>query len=213
MKENISIKTKWEDLSLKELIQLNELNSANLDEYTLSLNILSILTDKPINFLESISISDFGLLMSKTKFLNTPIPHVKLSKEIELNNRKFTVILNPENMTAGQFIDFKQLTKTKDDLNENYPTIISLFIIPKGHTYNDGYDTKEHATFIYENIPAVLAYSLMDFFSKWFKALSTCFLQSSLKKIKKDKALNQDQKIQVMKQLNKAIHIIQNGGI
>ena len=88
----------------------------------------------------------------------------KRPKKIKINDQVYTINYNIGKLNMAQYIDFQQIIVKKNYL-ENLPALLSIFIIPKGHKYNDDYDIIELRNILENNITLDEALSII-FFSK-----------------------------------------------
>ena len=68
---------------------------------------------------------------------------------------------NPKRLTTAQYIDFKELSSVAGDKTE---VLLSVFLVPHGHKYNDDYDIEEVQKAILEHLPVTEAQSILAFF-------------------------------------------------
>ena len=124
-------------------------------------------------------------------------------------------IINPKSRSGEGKILWKQLKKILDSkkvdyqtfitkpFRESYDKILSIFIIPAGHNYNEGYDILDVQKMIRENMNWVNIQSLLNFILvKYVKSYMR--IQAYLtKKIRKEK--NQIKRDTLMKKLETMI--------
>lgn len=177
MKKN-EIINKWEDISLEMFMEINKIGASDDDEDTKNLKVAALLSNKTLDEIESMPISKTIELISQTHFLFSPAPRVKPNKDLNLNGREYRRMGKTEEMTTAQFIEFQSVAK---NLNDMLVEFISIFIIPKGHKYGDGYDIEQ----VYNDVktmPVVEALGLADFFTKAYrKSLMRTLLFSEAK--------------------------------
>lgn len=84
-------------------------------------------------------------------------------------------------LSIAQFIDL-QMSINKVETNPEY--MLSVFIVPEGHKYNDGYDADEHVKWIRNNVPVAYSNYIINFFLKWYlKSMRRILLFSRLKTV------------------------------
>ena len=124
-------------------------------------------------------------------------------------------IINPKSRSGEGKILWKQLKKILDSkkvdyqtfitkpFRESYDKILSIFIIPAGHNYNEGYDILDVQKMIRENMSWVNIQSLLNFIVvKYVKSYMR--IQAYLtKQIRKEK--NQIKRDTLMKKLETMI--------
>lgn len=166
----------WKDITLKQFYEIKEI--CEIDNKYRVLNLIDTIygidsANLPINELGKYPID----------FLNKEVPNVKLQKIYTLNGRKYDSSCDLTTITVAQYIDFTSYTQ-KD--NPKYEEILSVFFIPKGHQYNDGYDmqqvqddllaldicTIQTAAFFFRNQLLVFLEAFLAYFKKSLKKMN-----------------------------------------
>jgi hypothetical protein len=161
------------------------------DDVSYGIKILSALSDYSEDELMDMPMDEFQSLMAKTSFLNTPMQKLDwkhLGKTITINGKKYNIIKDARKMTAGQYIDYKSYMKDADKFIEMLPYILTVFIIPEGCKYNDGYDIEDLAKELNDNLDLKTALSITDFFqhqSKLSMLTSLRYLKWMMKRMMK----------------------------
>lgn len=215
----ITIKNRWEDITLADMEKITDLQSVKMPDEEKMMDLISILTGINGDELAEIPMTDIITLSAELNFLAQPIPKKVVNPKPEICGRKFYHILNPEQILAGQFLDYKIILE-QEHIDRKLARLIACFTIPEGHTYNDGYDTDELVNFLNENLSVVEGQSLVNFFTIQFNAYSAAILTSSIKKLKqamkKAKTYNEKQNFQtaikIMKKSKEEI-LAQNTGL
>lgn len=215
----ITIKNRWEDITLADMEKITDLQSVKMPDEEKMMDLISILTGINGDELAEIPMTDIITLSAELNFLAQPIPKKVVNPKPEICGRKFYHILNPEQILAGQFLDYKIILE-QEHIDRKLARLIACFTIPEGHTYNDGYDTDELVDFLNENLSVVEGQSLVNFFTIQFNAYSAAILTSSIKKLKqamkKAKTYNEKQNFQtaikIMKKSKEEI-LAQNTGL
>lgn len=70
-------------------------------------------------------------------FLNSAVPKASIKSTYKLNGTKYSAMFDITRLTAGQFIDFRNYSANGAAKLED---ILSVCMIPKGKSYNQGYD-------------------------------------------------------------------------
>lgn len=134
----INMVDSWEDMSINQFIILNQTIQADIPETYKTVNIISVLTGLSVEEVERIPITVFAKLKNQLDFLNTEIPKVKHKDKYNLNGRIYTLNADISSITTAQYIDYQTYIK------ENNPIqMMSLWLIPEGHQYNDGYSMEQ----------------------------------------------------------------------
>ena len=169
----------WSNITLKEFYKIQEIIEVQ-DEWTMY-NLLDYLYD----------IDSAEMPVSKVKqyslgFLNENIDDIDISK---FNDPKYDTNLDLTKVTVAQFVDYNNYIKEKN----NFEKILSVFIVPKGHTYNDGYDLKEVQEDIL-NWPFAVTKKIAFFFIRQLQTFVTLFLhylKDEVKGTNKEKEIQQ----------------------
>lgn len=182
------------------------------DDFTYGMQILSILSDIDEDELMNMPLDDYAALMAKTKFIYTDLNKLDynhLGDKLEINGKKYTILKNARKMTAGQYIDYSNYLK-----NENFfevlPYILTVFIIPKGHKYGDGYDIEELAKELNDNLDVRTAVCISDFFlnQSLFSIKSSLLYLKWMMKRKMKKETNKEMKQKMMEGLEQIEYLM-----
>lgn len=154
----------FEELSIKKYRDL--VNLEKIDDTEYGIMILSILSDMEPDELLDMPLEKFTDLMAQTKFIYGDVEktdYSKLGNVITINGKDYKMVKSARDLTAGQYIDYKSYI-IKDDFLKMLPYILTVFLIPEGHKYNNGYDIVELANEFDENMSIPIALSVSDFF-------------------------------------------------
>ena len=192
MKESkdIKIKNSWDEITISEFLQLIQLQDVN-DDFQLAreVEIMKILTGDPN--IDDLSLPEFKQLMNKVTFMNQPIPETIYPPK-SYNTPKFKYIIKPDltKLTTAQYVDYTNYVKKSEGL-EDLAKILSVFFIPKGFEYGEGYDMDEVIEDIENNVDIVTASSVASFFElqsqTCIKALKDYSIRTMKKAMKKQK--------------------------
>lgn len=182
----------WKDITLRQFNKIQDLLQ-EIDEYT-TLNIIDVLYDVDSANMPAMEV--MNKYAHSLDFLMTTIPtNEKLKDVYIINQREYNSNINLTQMTTAQFVDYQNYAKENPvDISK----CLSVFIIPKGHTYNDGYDLKQVQDDI-KDLDMVTINTLAFFFKKLFVLLLEitllCLTQDTKKMNipteKKEEILNQ----------------------
>lgn len=127
----------------------------------------------------NLPLKDFNEKCKELSFLQKPVPNDLHVKNIKVNGREYYFDGLLGKITTAQYIDFQNHLK-----NEDEQKTFSVFIIPKGHKYNDGYDMEQVFNDILD-VPAPILISASFFFIRQFELFIKIFRRYSLKQMKK----------------------------
>lgn len=154
----------WDSISIQKYYDiLDILDDRDSDEITKNVRLVSLILDKDEDEVWNMSLPDAGELIGKLRFLNDFKLPEKPNMKISLPGyENLEVMKDVSKITVSQYVDFQAFTK--QPLRESFEKILSIFIIPKGKRYNDGYDIIDLQRVIREHLPFVVGQGLLGFF-------------------------------------------------
>ena len=165
----------WKDIKYRTLLDIRE--AANIeDENERVFAIMEAVFGEDVL---DLPLKDFNEKCKELQFLQKEIPNDLHVKDIKVNGREYYFDGLLGKITTAQYIDFQNYQKNNDE----YKTF-SVFIIPKGHKYNDGYDMEQVFNDILD-IPVPVLFSASFFFSRQFELFIKIFRRYSIKQMKK----------------------------
>ena len=165
----------WTDITYRQLLDIRE--AANIkDDNERVYAIMEVVFGESVLDLD---LKNFAMKCKEIEFLQKEIPNDLHIKDIKVNGREYYFDGLLGNITTAQYIDFQNYQKNNDE----YKTF-SVFIIPKGHKYNDGYDMDQVFNDILD-IPVPVLFSASFFFSRQFELFIKIFRRYSTKQMKK----------------------------
>lgn len=164
----------WSNITLRDWYQIQDIISVQ-DEWTMY-NLLDYLynidsSNMPISEVKNYSLA----FMHDLDALN----NVNVDKELDA---RYDVDLDITKLSVAQFIDYQNYSKEE---NPKLEKLISVFVWPKGHTYNDGYDIKQVQEDIL-NWPFAVVKKVGFFLAKQLETfinLTLYYLKADLKKM------------------------------
>lgn len=173
----------YKDINIRKFQQIQEVLKED-DMLSVQAKLIAVVNDMTEEEVLGKKISEYGKLVKTIDFLTTkPCISKKAPKKIILNGRKYDVVTDIRNLTAGQYIDFNSLLQMNE--NDKYlPNILACFIVPEGENYGD-YDIMAVADEIAEYLDVETAMGMMSFFQEWFRLLINSILKSSERVIRK----------------------------
>ena len=179
----------WKDITLEMFYKLRDILACP-DEFTIA-NIIELIYKVDVTNLPITETSKYDISFLEKEL---PIKNVKLKDKYVLNGRKYSSNINLTEVTTAQFIDFTNYSKEKE---VRYEKLLSVFMVPEGHRYNDGYDLMEVQDDILQ-MPIADVKSLAFFMIEQFQAFALIFqhylteeaskMPKELQKITKDAA-------------------------
>lgn len=157
----MNMKYDWNNLTLGKFIELYQITQNETDEDTAIMKSAALLNGLSYDEIMDMPLDRTRKLLETVSFLYTEPKKGKPKKKYTFGDMKLIATLKPEKMTTAQYIDFQAICKMG---NEMLAQFMSIFLIPEGHTYNDGYDNDEVVEAIRNYMTAEEALSLADFF-------------------------------------------------
>ena len=166
---------KWSDIKYRTLLDIRE--AANIeDENERVYAIMEAVFGEDVL---DLPLKDFNEKCKELQFLQKEIPNDLHVKDIKVNGREYYFDGLLGKITTAQYIDFQNYQKNNDEQK-----VFSVFFIPKGHKYNDGYDMEQVFNDILD-IPVPVLFSASFFFSRQFELFIRIFRRYSIKQMKK----------------------------
>ena len=166
---------KWNDIKYITLLDIRE--AANIeDENERVFAIMEAIFGEDVL---DLPLKDFNEKCKELQFLQKEIPNDLHVKDIKVNGREYYFDGLLGKITTAQYIDFQNYQKNNDEQKS-----FSVFIIPKGHKYNDGYDMEQVFNDILD-VPVPVLFSASFFFSRQFELFIRIFRHYSIKQMKK----------------------------
>ena len=153
------------DLPLAKYLKTLEIfNDKYLSDLDKNIEILAIYADTTVDDILKLRPDEAGAYLSEMsdRISSYKPSNSKHPKKININDQVYTVNYNIGKLNMAQYIDFQQ-TIIKKNYLENLPALLSIFIIPKGHKYNDDYDILELRNALENNITLDEALSIIFF--------------------------------------------------
>lgn len=111
----------------------------------------------------NLPITEFQALTAQLGFLFEQPKPTKPKKRYQFGGYDCEVQLKPERLTAAQYIDFKELAPKADEFPE---VLLSVFLVPHGKQYNNGYYPEDLHRVILDHLPITDAQAILAFFLK-----------------------------------------------
>lgn len=161
------------------------------DDLTKTVEIVSIVNKMKIEDVLDLPLEKFKNLVGELNFLSElPVPTQPKDKYV-INGHKYRLCLKPKDITAAQWVDFQAIDK------KDYASLLSVFLIPEGKKYNDGYDIIDCIS-DFKSLPIPEVMSLVAFFFILYRAFTKALLAYSYRMTRKAKT---PEAIQVRKKI------------
>ena len=181
----------WKDITIKDYQNLcKEIDEDYPDDLERSIGLLSCLTGKPIHFYtDEMPMNKLKTELKGLEFIKNPCPKIKLHSTIRVGKKRFKFNLNMRTISAGQYIDFTELVKDKDKINDNLHTILAnLCVEVNWFGFKKKSTIIERADYMLYNMKMPYVFSLTGFFlSNYLRLIkgTNDFLESEIAKMRK----------------------------
>lgn len=161
----------WDKLPIKYLKKINLINRDNsISTEDKLLKIIATINDIDYDTIINLPLNEVKDMIAQSKFLYDAPKAKKMMlknlKYLNLKGKKYEIVKDLTDITTAQFIDYNSLI---NDYEDKYVELLSIFIIPKGHKYNQDYDIKEVVEEIGNNLTVEEALYLSNFFINKYK--------------------------------------------
>jgi len=212
-----TIKKSWRDISINEYYQLKEISDDNsMEEYEKEVAIIAFLYNMTEDEVWNLNINDFNKLqVEKTWIYDFDFDKKKNFKKIEIKGNKYDVNIDIQKMNVAQYIDFQTYWSQRDNMKNIIGNLLSIFIIPKGKKYNEGYDINEVIADIKDNIDIMTAQEILFFFlSSYLISIQIIlnYLKWKIKRMKR-KEKNKEEMEKLEKEVKRLEKIISDGSL
>lgn len=155
----------YNDLTVGKYQELRKLELEGLDALEQQVAILAVLNDMDEDEVFNLPLADYQKLASDMHFLDTqPVINTKHNpKTIKIGGEEYDVVQDARDLTAGQYIDYQHYLGV-EDFDSQLPNILTVFVIPKGKKYGEGYNMAELANTFKEKMPIITAMEISSFF-------------------------------------------------
>lgn len=180
-----------------------------VEEIDRQVSILSILYDMDEDSLLNMPILEYQELARKADFLAEETPQGNprsVGRKYNIAGWELIPSFDIPKMTTAQYVDFQTYMK-----NDKFMIveILSCLLVPKGMTYNTGYDILELQKDLREGISVVDANNMIAFFlRKLNDSMRGILIYSRLQM----RRMKHHQKVQVMKKITEAEMLLQKSG-
>lgn len=165
----------YNKLSIRKYNEIMDILNEDISGIEKDIAIIAVLAGVTEDEVYKLSPSEVAILQSQLSFLGKPTLTNKKYKSIILNGTKYNIMKSLDKMSMAQYVDFQNLWE--GDYVKKLPEVLSIFIIPDGHEYNEGYDIAQVRNEINENLDIETATNI------------AFFLRSRLESLIEDKVL------------------------
>lgn len=199
----------YRDLPIGVYLDILTIQETEPDEFrrqALTVGALAALNEQEVL---ALPIDEYKRLRASAAFLSQPCPEdlLRISHTYPVGPWTLRPVKDYGDLTVAQYVDFQTFSR---DVDHNLPQILSVVLIPDGHTYNDGYDMAVLQEAIREEMGVADALAL----AAHFFASSSALTVSSLDYCRAlaAKMSNSPQKTEMLERITEAERLLRRSG-
>lgn len=199
----------YKELTIGKYEQIVKLShDESLEEIDRQVAIIAILADTTEDVILNLPLDEYTEMAAQLGFLGqlAEQTHGRIADQYSFDGWTLIPCKDFKKMTTAQYIDFQNFCKGGED---NTVAILSVFLVPKGKTYNNDYDIAALQQSIREHLSVMDVLSLTAFFlTSYFQLIKDSLISSKemLKKMKPGK-----RKEEAERELEKAMTLLRDG--
>lgn len=160
---------RWSEIKIHQFYELRALlEMRDLPNIDKNVQLLSVLTGKPIDVIEDLTFNQIASHIAGISFVDK-MPKAAAKRYIFVRGCIFKVHLDPSKITPAQFIDLSMFTKDANTIIENIHNILAVICTPVFRKYN-GKSHKKRADLFVEHLDVETAYGIALFFCRLINA-------------------------------------------
>ena len=168
----------WKDVNLGMWQRMNEITQRE-DEIQRIVGFVALFNNMTEDDVLAMPLDEFKERMKELAWMNVPPEIEQPKEEYTINGKQYVLTMNFHKLTTAQYIDFQSYTKSED-----YSQMLSVFLIPKGKKYGEGYDVFEVQQDL-KQMPVGEVLGLMGFFIVLSRSWSAALLKYSSRMLRK----------------------------
>lgn len=176
----------WDSISIEKYYDIMEILEDKDDDITKNVRIVALILNKDDQDIWNMGMEEAGDYISRLQFLGKFDLPKNPNMNIKLPGYDIKVMKDVTKINVAQYVDFQNFVKIP--LKDSMEKILSVFLIPDGCRYNEGYDIIDLQKVIRENLSFRVAESLLAFFLKRYGESLISSLAYYRKQIKKAKS-------------------------
>ena len=169
MKKKANNPFDWNNITISKYYDIMDVFDGDDDDITKNVKLVALMLDKDEEEIWDMDLSQAGDYISKLQFLNKFDIPTHPNMNIKLPGYDLKVMKDVTKINVAQYVDFQAFVKMP--LREGMSKILSVFLIPSGCKYNDGYDVIDLQNTIRDNLSFRVAEGLLGFFLKKYGRL------------------------------------------
>lgn len=152
----------WDECPINTYYEIADCLGEDAPAVDRNIKLLSILCDVDEQRIWELPLGEVGALLDRVSWINSFDFDTRIKpKYIKIAGKEYNIVPDLFDFTVAQYVDFQTYWK---DRNHKLAEMLSVFIIPSGKKYNQGYDLLELQKLIGDNVPITTAQSICFFF-------------------------------------------------
>lgn len=192
-------------LTLGEYMRVNEVLESTAEDIDKQVQIIAILSGKTTDEVLLLPLADYAAMAKETAFLREHCKPAEIGEGWRFGDLVPT--LDFRKINTAQYVDFQTFSK---DFPKTLPQLLSVFLVPEGKAYNDGYDVLFVQKRV-EQIPFPEALGLAAFFFGRFLQLTKDSLTSWALEMRKTS--NRKEKKDILTRIMKVQEDLRTAGV
>lgn len=196
---NIKLIKGWKDLKVGAYERLIAANFDPTDQDG-PFKMAALIYNIPYEDFLDLPLADSQALVKSMEFLQRKPKPIMVKGRYTLNGTEYEFKAEAKEWTTAQYIDFNNTPKDPDKMGD----LIAIFLIPKGKSYNKGYDIDKVAEDIRKDLSVSDALAMSDFFTyRWDSLIkrTTTEAKKALKQARKDGAITREEEKKAVEEL------------
>ena len=183
----------YNDMSISLWREIRETleDMGEASELEVQVALISLLSGMEEDEIRNLPLKEYSEMAAKTRFLMQQ-PNVKAvrPRNLTINGKKYDLVDDIKDLTTGQYIDYQTYMQDNEDF-KNLAKVLSVFIVPKGKTYNEGYDVEDVIRELDEHLSIQIALGVCFFFREkyrsWLNLMQASFKRKMMRMRRKER--------------------------
>lgn len=186
----------WDNITISKYYEIMDVLDGEDDDITKNVRLVALMMDKDESEIWDMELSVAGDYISRLQFLNRFDFPKHPNMKINLPGYNLEVMKDVTKINVAQYVDFQNFVKLP--LRDGMDKLLSIFLIPKDHKYNEGYDILDLQNTIRENMSFRVAEGLLGFFLRRYGKSLIHFLGYCKRQIRKTRDPQMKERLEIM---------------
>lgn len=170
---------RWDRISINTYYAITDiLADEGLSGFQKNIEISSLITGLPEDVFSTMTLQEGREVFSCLAFLNElDINKVHLPKRIKVGKYDLEIVSDISKLTVAQFSDWNIIVTGEQEMRYKIDRLLSVFLVPRGCNYNEGYDILDLQSVIRSQIGFDVIQKLINFLlTKYLRSFKTSLL-------------------------------------